>query len=146
MDATVIQAKKKAVSELTAVMNTETRAGRVESAFAVNAKIKELNEEIQMLSEESGSKKGADVIVGKWRMHNGVQFVFERNNSFSASGGNFKWDGKWRKDGNKLIVDSTVVVDTYDLPPQKEVKGARSVWSLKGRNSKGEPIFMERDE
>lgn len=146
MDAAVVQAKKKAVAELTAVMNQEVRAGHTEVATAIGEKIKEISADVDALQQSPDAKKGQPSLTGTWRAHNTVQFVLEKNNTFSASGGNFKWTGKWTTSDNKLIVDSTQFVDTYDLPPQKEKKNGRDIWSLKGKNNKGEPIFMEKEE
>ena len=145
MESTMIQAHKKALSELTAVMGTETRAGRLESAVAVEAKIKELTADLDVL-ENRPSGKGTDFLTGKWLMNSGVSFAFEKDKTFAAEGGNFKWSGTWRVDDGKLLVNSTVFTDTYDLPPQKETRGGKSVWTLKGKNSNGEAIYLDKQD
>jgi hypothetical protein len=43
-------------------------------------------------------------------------------------------------------VDSTIFVDTYDLPPQRETRDGKTVWTLKGENSKNEPVSMAKEE
>ena len=144
MEATVIQAKKKAITELTAVMNSETHAGKLDSAVAINAKIKELSAELE--GEKAETKKGIELLAGAWHMQNGVLVTIEKNSTFSASGGNFKWSGSWRVDSGKLIVDSAAFVDTYELPPKKEMRDGRSVWMLRGKNSKGEVVSMAKLE
>ena len=144
MEATVLQAKKKAITELTTVMNSETRAGKLDSAVAINAKIKELSAELE--GEKAEGKKGTDFLSGAWHMQNGVLVTIEKNSTFSASGGNFKWSGSWRIDGGKLIVDSAAFVDTYELPPKKETRDGRPVWMLRGKNSKGEAVYMAKVE
>jgi len=146
MESSVLQAKKKAVSELTAVLNSETRAGRLESAVSVSAKIKELSAEVAVLEGGTTSKKGEDFIAGVWRGHNGVMFTLEKGNTFAASGGNFKWQGKWRVEDGKLIVDSALFLDSYDLPATKEARDGKAVWTLKGKNSKGEPVAMDKQD
>jgi len=73
-------------------------------------------------------------------------FTLEKGNTFAASGGNFKWQGKWRVEDGRLIVDSAVFVDTYDLPAQKEARDGKAVWTLKGKNSKGEPVAMDKQD
>lgn len=146
LEGTIVQAKKRAVSELTAAMNSETRAGRTEAAMAIGEKIQELNADVAALLQKPEGKRGQPVLAGTWRMHNGVLFALDKNNTFAASGGNFKWSGKWTVSDGKLVVDSAQFVDTYDLPPQREKRNGKAVWSLKGRNSKGEPIFMERED
>ena len=87
MEATVIQAKKKAITELTAVMNSETHAGKLDSAVAINAKIKELSAELE--GEKAETKKGIELLAGAWHMQNGVLVTIEKNSTFSASGGKF---------------------------------------------------------
>lgn len=144
MEAAVAQAKKKAVADLTSVMNLESRNGRVESAAAVNAKIAELVAELGGNTAES--KRGTDFLPGVWRMQNSILFTIEKGNRFSAAGGNFKWSGTWRVDANKLIVDSTAFVDSYDLPPRKESREGKDVLTLRGKNSKGEVISLEKQE
>lgn len=146
MEAAVVAAKKKAVAELSSVAGTETRAGKLDSALAVNAKIKELNEEILVLENKPSSKKGEEFIAGAWRMHNGVTVTLNKDNTFSAGAGNFNWKGQWRVENAKLIVDSSLFVDTYELPAAKETREGRAVWRVKGKNSKGEPIFMDKME
>ena len=145
MEVSVLQAKKKAVAELTSVMSAETRAGHLEVATKINDAIKALTAETDQ-SAQPLSKKTGDSLPGVWRMHNTVVLTLDKNNTFSAAGGNFKWTGKWHTDNGKLIVDSTTFADTYDLPPQKENRNGKTVWSLKGKNSKNEPIFMEKEE
>lgn len=146
MDAAVLQAKKRAVAELTSAMNTESRAGRLDSAVAVSARIKAINTEIDALENKPASGSGEDIVPGAWRMQNGVLYTFEKNKTFSASGGNFKWQGKWRVEDGKLLVDSTLFVDTYNLPAQKEVFGDQAVWTFKGKNSKGEAVSLHKQE
>lgn len=144
MEAAVAQAKKKAVAELTSVMSLESRMGRVESAAAINEKIAELAAELGGNAGES--KRGTDFLPGVWRMQSGILFTMEKGNRFSAAGGNFKWSGSWRVENNKLLVDSTAFVDTYDLPPRKEAREGRDVLTLRGKNSKGEAIYFEKQE
>ena len=144
MEATVIQAQKKAIAELTAVMNSETRAGKLDSALTISAKIKELTADLE--GEKAESKKGTEILSGTWRMQNGVLVAMEKNYKFSAAGGNFKWSGSWRVDNGKLIVDSTAFFDTYDLPAKRETREGKSVWMLRGKNSKGEAVSMEKQE
>ena len=146
MEASVVQAKKKAVSELTAIASLETRAGRLGSAAAVNAQIKELNAEIEVDSDRSESKRGSDFIPGVWHLHTGGQYVLEKNNTFSASAGNFKWSGKWNVDNGKLTVDSTLFADIYDLPPHKEARDGKVFWVLKGKNGKGDSLVFSKEE
>jgi hypothetical protein len=146
MEAAVIAAKKKAVAELTSVAGTETRAGRLDSALAVNAKVKELNEEILVLENKPSSKKGEEFMAGTWRMQNGVTVVMNKDNTFAAGAGNFNWKGTWRVENAKLVVDSTLFVDTYDLPATKETRDGRPVWRVKGKNHKGEPVYMDKME
>jgi hypothetical protein len=146
METAVILAKKKAVSELSSVATSETRAGKLESAVAVTAKIKELNEELAVLENKPSSKKGEEFIAGTWRMQNGVTVVLNKDNTFSAGAGNFNWKGAWRVEAGKLIVDSTIFVDTYDLPATKETRDGRSAWLIKGKNSKGEAVSMYKQE
>ena len=144
MEVSVIQAKRKAVTELTSVMNSETHAGRLDSAVAINAKIKELTAEIE--GEKAEGKRGADFFPGTWRMQNGTLFTVEKGNKFSAAVGNFKWSGSWHVDSGKMIVDSSAFVDTYDLPAKRETRDGKSVWMLRGKNSKGEPVSLEKQE
>lgn len=146
LDATVLQARKKAVAELTSIMNSETRAGRLDVAMRINDTVKALTAEMDQAAALPSAKKASSSLPGKWRMHNTVLVTLEKDNTFSASGGNFKWAGKWRTDNSKLIVDSTIFVDTYDLPPQRETRDGRTVWTLKGKNSKNEPISMSKEE
>jgi len=146
MEATVAQAKKKAIAELTSVMSTETRAGHLEVATKINDTIKALTAELDQAAGQALSKKSGDSLPGKWRMHNTVLLTLDSNYTFSAAGGNFKWTGKWHTENGKLIVDNTFSVDTFDLPPQKETRNGKAVWSLKGKNSKNEPIYMEKEE
>jgi hypothetical protein len=58
--------------------------------------------------------------------------------------GNFNWKGEWRVENTKLIVDSTIFVDTYELPATKETREGRPVWRVKGKNSKGEQVQMDK--
>ncbi len=146
MEAAVIQAKKRAVSELTSVANTESRAGKAESAKAVNAKIKELNEELLLLENKPTSKKGEEFLAGTWLTHNGVKVVLEKDNTFSAAIGNFNWKGTWRTEKNALVVDANLYVDTYELPAKKETRDGRPVWRIRGKNSKGEAIYMDKQD
>ena len=146
MDATVAQARKKAIAELTSIMNLETRAGHLDVAMRVNDTVKAVASEIEAASSLPSSKKASSALSGKWRMHNTVLLTLENDNTFSAAGGNFKWAGKWRTENNKLIVDSTVFVDTYDLPPQRETRDGKTVWTLKGKNSKNEAVSMAKEE
>jgi len=144
MEATVIQAKKKAIADLTLIMNAETRAGRLDSAVTINAKIKELTVDTE--GERAEGKKGADFLPGVWRMQNGVRVSIEKNNTFSAAGGNFKWSGTWHVDNGQLVVDSTVFVDTYELPAKKEARNGKSAWIIRGKNNKGELVSMEKQD
>ena len=146
MEAAVILAKKRAVADLTAVMASETRSGKMKAAALLDTKIKELSAEIDALENKGAPGKGTDFLPGKWRMGNGVIFLFDKANTFSAAGGNFKWSGTWKVDGRKLLVNSAVFVDAYDLPPQKSARGGQSAWSLKGTNSKGEPVYLDKLE
>jgi hypothetical protein len=146
MDAMVLQARKKAVAELTSIMSTETRAGRLDVAMRVNDTVKAIAAEIAEASSLPSSKKASSSLPGKWRMHNTVLLTLESDNTFSAAGGNFKWAGTWRTENGKLVVDSTVFVDTYDLPPQRETRDGKTVWTLKGKNSKNEPVSMAKEE
>ena len=144
MESAVTQAKKKAIAELTSVMNAETRAGKLDSAVVVSAKIKELTVDLE--GEKAEGKKGADFLQGAWRMHNGVLVTIDKSNSFSASGGNFKWSGSWRVENGKLIVDSAAFADTYELPAKRETRDGRACWVLRGKNSKGETVSMEKQD
>ena len=146
MEASVLQAKKKAIGELTSVMNSETRAGHLEVATKINETIKALIAETEQAALQPLSKKTGDSIAGKWRRHDSAVLTLENNNTFSAAVANFKWSGKWRTENGKLIVDSTIFVDTYDLPPQKDTRDGKTVWSLKGKSSKNEPLYMEKVE
>ena len=146
MEAAVLAAKKKAVADLTAIKGAETRSGKLLSAAQLDAKIQELNAEIAVLEGKPLDGKGTDFLPGTWRMGNGVLFVFEKDGTFAAEGGNFKWEGTWRVDGRKLLVDSKMFVDTYTLPPARDARGGKSGWSLKGANSKGEPVYLDRVE
>ncbi len=146
MEASVLQAKKKAIGELTSVMNSETRAGHLEVATKINDTIKALTAETEQAALQPLSKKSGDPIPGKWRRHDSAVLTLENNNTFTAAVANFKWSGKWRTENGKLIVDSTIFVDTYDMPPQKETRNGKVVWSLKGKNGKNEPLYMEKEE
>ncbi len=146
MEASVLQAKKKAIGELTSVMSSETRSGHLEVATKINETIKALAAETEHSALQSLSKKSGDAIPGKWRRHDSAVLTLENNNTFSAVVANFKWSGKWRTENGKLLVDSTIFIDTYDLPPQKDTRDGKTVWSLKGKNSKNEPLYMEKVE
>lgn len=143
MEAAVLAAKKKAIADLTAIKASETRSGKLLSATQLDAKIQDLSAEIEVLEGRPSDGKGTDFLPGKWRMGNGVLFVFEKDGAFAAEGGNFKWQGTWRVDGRKLLVDSKMFVDTYALPPTRDARGGKSGWSLKGVNSKGEPVYLD---
>lgn len=146
LEAAVLQAKKRAVAELTSAMNAESRAGRLDAALAVKAKIAELGAEIDALESGPAAGGGEDLVPGVWRMQNGVVFTFDSNKTFSASGGNFKWQGKWRIEDGQLLVDSALFVDTYGLPAKKEVAGDQAAWTFRGKNSKGEAISLRKQE
>ena len=145
METTVVMAHKKALSELTAIMGSEKRAGRQDSVSAIEAKIKELSAELDVL-ENRPSGNGTDFLPGKWLMNNVVAFTFEKDKTFAAEGGNFKWSGSWREDDGKLLVNSAIFTDTYELPPQKESRAGKVVWTLKGTNSKGEAVFLDKKD
>ena len=146
MEASVLQAKKKAIGELTSAMNSETRAGHLDVAMKISETIKALTVETEQAALQPLSKKTGDALPGKWRRHDSAVMTLENNNTFSAAIANFKWSGKWRTDNGKLILDSTIFVDTYDLPPQKDTRDGKTVWSLKGKSSKNEPLYMEKIE
>ncbi len=144
LETTVIQAKKKAVADLTAVLNTETRAGRLKSANAVDQRLKTLAAEIEVLENPQSAGSGTDFLPGKWRAGSGALFTFEKGRTFAAEAGNFKWAGTWRVENGKLLVDSTLFTDTYDLPPKREARDGRTALSLKGKNHKGEPAYLDK--
>lgn len=146
MDAAVVQARKKAVTELIAIMNSETRAGHLDVAMRINDTVKDLTAEIEQAAAMPTAKKSSSALPGKWRMQNTVLVTLESDNTFSAGVGTLKWSGKWRTEKDKLIVDSMIAVDTYDLPPQSATRNGKTVWTLKGKNNKNEPISMEKEE
>ena len=123
MEKAIVKIQREAIQDLEKVKRDVTKRGDLESANAVDVKIKELQEEIEI--RVSGERYyPPDPVVGNWIAAD-VQFAFYRDGTWTSNFSNF--GGIWRRNANVVeVVSNLENQQTFSIVSEE---GRRWMWN-----------------
>lgn len=123
MEKSIVKIQRQAITDLEKVKRDFTKRGDLKNANAVEGKIKELQDEIEI--RLSGERYyPPDPVVGNW-IAGDVQFTFSRNGTWTSNCANF--GGIWRR--NNAVVEVVSNLENQQTFTVVSEEGRRWTWN-----------------